>query len=210
MKADHWIKVLSVSLALMLWGYVFTQSQSEARLEVPVHFLGLGDGLKVVGARQKTVTLTIRGHDRLVSSLHSAEVAVALNLFGFEKGRHKYIIRPQDARLPSMLRVLKVEPEVLNFVVDKTVTREVPVRAVIIGTPEAGYRTGEVTVTPETVTVVGTPVDLKKIDVVPTEHVDVTYAFEDVVEDVGLDLTGLGVSAEQSSVKVRVSIKKER
>jgi YbbR domain-containing protein len=211
MKMKFWLKVLSVLMAIALWMFVISRGQSEVAMEVPISYANVPKGLEVVkGESAGATSVGIRGHERFLKNLRTGDVRVVLDLSHVKKGRHLFGIKRKDVVLPAPLRLISISPSTVLVTVEEVVTKEVPVRASIIGLPPAGYSLRAVQVTPEEVTVSGVRSEVRKVKALETEPIDISAARETLVMKVSIDAGGLDVRPSASSVTVRIIIAEER
>jgi YbbR domain-containing protein len=209
-KKNPWIKVAAVLLAMGLWMFVISRGQSQVSLEAPVEFRNVPSGLQIVGESSKTVTLSIRGHERFIRTLSPEDVYVSLDASDLKRGIQRYSITRGDVRLPSTLRVETVSPSAVNVQAGKTLKRKVPVRPLVVGSPLEGYRIGTVEVVPEEITVEGLVNEVRRLQALETEPVDVSSASATVVSETRVRKPGGAVRLEVDAVTVRVVIMKEK
>lgn len=208
LRKNFWLKLASIGLAAMLWVTVVVIGQTVTSVEVPVEFKNLGDKVLVSGSGARTVTITLKGHERFLQNLRRENLSVTLDMQGMGIGRHSYTVRESDVKHPPTVRVVSVKPALLNILIEERMSREVPVRAVITGIPKKGYSVRGVEVVPGAVRVEGAKSiiqNMRKLDAGP---VDVTGASGDVAEEV-LITTSAEVALADDSVTVKVLIGRE-
>lgn len=208
MKKNLWIKVIAVLLAVGLWMFVISRGQSELSLEVPVVYRDLPTGLQVAGA-EKTVTLVVRGHERFIRNLSPEDIHVSVNVADLKKGIHPYRVTRSDVKLPAALRVVSIFPSAINVQAEETLKKRVHVTPVVTGTPLEGFRRGMVEVVPEEVMVEGMVNEVRRLQSLETEPVDVSSASATVVAEAKIRKPGGSVLPEVNTVTVRVVIVKE-
>jgi YbbR domain-containing protein len=158
----------------------------------------------------ESVALAVRGHERVVKNLNSAEVRVALDASGLEVGSNKVGIDKKDVRLPIFVRLMSINPSVATVSLEETSTESVPVKPDIVGEPDKGYKVMRMKVTPGNVTVSGGKARLEKLNSVKTEAVDIDGASEALSSEVKIALPGEGMKSEPDSVIVEIAIEKAR
>jgi YbbR domain-containing protein len=207
-KRNFWLKIASIGLAAMLWVAVVVIGQTVISVEVPVEFKNLGEGVLVSGSGARTVTLTLKGHERFLQNIKREDLAVTLDMEGKGVGRHSYAVRVSDVKHPPTVRVVSVKPALLNILIEERMSREVPVRAVITGIPKRGFSVRGVEVVPGTVRVEGASSIVRSRRRPEAGPVDVSGAIGDVAEEV-LITPGSGVVLTDDSVTVKVLIGRE-
>ncbi len=208
LKKNLWLKLASVGLAAVLWSAVVVIGQTVISVEAPVEYENLAEGVLVADSGSRTVTLTLKGHERFLHVLEPEDLQVVLDMAGLGVGRHSFEVRARDVRHPATVRLVRVKPALLNIRLEELVERDIPVRAVVTGLPMKGYSVRGVEVVPGAVGVKGARsavAGLRSLDAGP---VDISGAMGDVAEEVLIN-AGQGVSIKEDSVMIKVIIGKE-
>lgn len=208
LRKNFWLKIASVALAATLWASVVVIGQTLISVEAPVDYKNLGKGLLVAEPALRTVTLTIKGHERFLRGIGPEDLSVVLDLGSLEVGRHSYEVRPSDVKHPATIRVVRTKPALLNIRIEELVERTISVRAVITGLPGPGYTVHGVEVIPGSVNIKGSKASLGALRSLDAGPVDVSGASGNVAEEVMIN-AGEGLSISQDSVTVKVIIGKE-
>jgi YbbR domain-containing protein len=203
------LKALSVLLAVSLWFFVTYRGQSEMALEAPLEFKNIPKGLELLKYNTKKVGLNIRGHERILQGMRPMDVRVGVDLSSAKEGEADYQFNKEDVVLPRGLKVLRMEPLSVRVALDQTVTRVVPVKAYVVGTPERGYRTRSVEVKPQTLTVEGARAEVSKVSLLRTEPIDITGLDSDLMQDFKVNIDGKNIRLSASEVSVTIRLAKE-
>lgn len=209
MKRNFWIKAAAVLLALVLWMFVMSRGQSSVSLEVPVVFQNVPPGLQVSGEKSRTVTVEVRGHERFIRDLRPGDVHVSLDMEGLKKGIRQYRITRANVKHPSTLRVVSISPSSLNVHAEETLKKTVRIMPVIAGEPLKGFRTSAVEVVPAEATVEGLVNEMRRMNTLETEPVDISSASETVVTEAKILKPDTSIKTDIEAVTVRVVIVKE-
>ena len=177
-------KLASIGFAVALWVTVVVIGQTVVSVEVPLEYVNLDEGVLVADVAQRNLTLTLKGHERLLHAMGPDALKVRLDMSGLGVGRHSYQVEGRHIKHPATLRLVSVKPSLLNIRLEERVTREVPVRAVITGLPMKGYAVNGVEVTPGTVEASGGKSLLSRLRRLDAGPVDVSGASTDVAEEV--------------------------
>jgi YbbR domain-containing protein len=178
---DQWLKIASAVLALVLWFFVNSRGHAGANIEVPVTFVNVPAGLTVLNAERHGVTLDIRGHDRFLRGLDTADVKVRVSLERARPGQTSVAVTRDEIDLPAPLRVVSITPSNLSVFVEEVMQKRLPVRATVVGLPARGYVTRAVEVSPDEVVVTGPRSEVREMRYVETEPV--------TIDDLGASLT---------------------
>jgi hypothetical protein len=109
--ANLGLKLLSLVVAVLLWGYVIGQGQLEVNLVVPLELRNLPPSLSVTGEVADYVDVRVSGRESRVKRLTPREVTVALDLSGAGPGRHVYLLGSEAVTLPPNVRVVSLRPQ---------------------------------------------------------------------------------------------------
>ncbi|MCK4910129.1 MAG: hypothetical protein KAR83_00735 [Thermodesulfovibrionales bacterium] len=208
LKKNMWLKLASVGLAAMLWSAVVVIGQTVISVEAPVEYENLAEGVLVAETASRTVTLTLKGHERFLHVLEPDDLRVVLDMAGLGVGRHSYEVRDRDVKHPATVRLVRVKPALLNIRLEEHVERDTPVRAVITGLPMRGYAVRGVEVVPGSVGVKGAKSAVDRLRSLDAGPVDISGAIGDVAEEVMIN-AGQGVTITEDSVMIKVIIGKE-
>jgi len=176
--------ILSVALALSLWLFVTDAENPTDRQTfnsaVEISFVNVPTGLAVANSSANTVRIEIEGPANDLSGLRPADFEAEANLGGFERGKHPVPVSVVSKK--SDVRVVRTTPEQIEVTLDDLRTKEVPVRAALVGSPQPGFAAGDQTVEPQTATVSGPESLVELVDVAIAE-VGVTGRSADFTED---------------------------
>ena len=199
------LKVSAVLIAIFLWFFVTSRGHSEVSLEVPLEFKDIPSELGIVASTAKAVTLTVRGQERFMKNLNANDLRVYLDLAKAKPGEVVYPVNKEDVKLPFAMTVTNVTPPSVRVKLEEIVQKNVPVQLRLQGTPARGAVTA-IIVDPRTVVIKGLKSELKKIDMIRTEPLDISQRVGTVTEEVDIDTSGTNIWTDRSKVKVRVTI----
>ncbi len=202
------MKVAAVVMAIILWFFVTSRGQSEVSVDVPIELKNIPGGFESVRQGIKTVSVSIKGQERLLRNMKIADVRVYVDLSKAKKGKGTYYINNEDIKLPSTMAVTNISPSSVMVVLEETVIRRAPVQAVVLGTPKRGFFVGSIEVNPGEMTIEGARSEVSRIKSLRTEPIDITDLDETSVQEVRLDTGGRNVRTEVQEVNVKIVIKK--
>mgnify|MGYP001583441840 FL=1 len=202
------MKVAAVVMAITLWFFVTSRGQSEVLMDVPIELKNIPSGFESVRQGIKTVSVSIKGQERLLRNMKPAAVRVHVDLSKAKKGKGTYYINNEDVKLPSTMTVTNISPSSVIVALEETVIRTAPVQAVVLGTPKKGFFVGSVEVNPREMTIEGARSEVSRIKSLRTEPIDITDLDETSVQEVRLDTGGRNVRTEVQEVNVKIVIKK--
>jgi hypothetical protein len=135
-------KLAAVALALFLWLYVTSSRSYETVMKLQMTVVELPDSLVVVNDIPTSAQVRVFGRGDRLLWLALQKPGVRLSLKGEREGSLSRMLEPTDVALPGESRVevrQVLSPRVFQVEVDRLVTRSVPLRCLVEGTPEQGY-----------------------------------------------------------------------
>lgn len=204
------MKISSVILAIVLWFFVTSRGQSEITMDIPLELKNIPQGLESVRQGTKSVSVSIRGQERLMRNIKPSSLRVYIDLNKAKRGKTTYYINKDDVKVPATMAVASISPSTVWIVLEETAVKTVPVVPVIIGNPKKGFVVASVEVTPREAVVRGTRAALSSLKSLRTEPVDVTDANATVVQEQRLDLGGKNIWTEVQEVSIKAVIKRAR
>jgi YbbR domain-containing protein len=205
------IKLFSVVFAVTLWLHVSARGTSEVNLVVPLELREIPRNMMVVGNVPGFVSVRLQGQEGIVRRLSSKDLTAFISLSGATPGQENFSITQSNITVPSNIRVTSVKPSEVSLTVEKVVTRTLPVRADLVGSPVPGYIVSRVEITPAAVTVAGPESSIRNLRSVFTQNLDLDGAagsFETISK---LDAPGApGLKLEEEDVRVVITLSKTK
>jgi YbbR domain-containing protein len=184
---NWFIKLLSLILAAMLWFAIASESSSEIGIEVPLEYRNIPPELEVAGQTTNMVQVRLRGSSNMIKEVSPQQVTTTIDLRGSTPGDKTFPLTPQNVSAPFGLGVVLVNPSRVRVTLERTISRALPVTAVLDGTPASGFEVKEVRISPETVEVHGPESIVASMASMPTVPLRVEGEKSDLREVVDLD-----------------------
>jgi YbbR domain-containing protein len=200
------LKVSAVLIAVLLWLFVTWRGQSEVSFDVPIEFKDVPIGLGIVSVSAKSANVTVKGQDRIMKSLRPSDIRVLVDMDKARKGEGSFHINKDDVKLPYAMSVRSIEPSTIRVRLDETVTKSVPVRASITGTPGSGFYIKSVDVEPKSIVIQGLKTEVRKIDEIGTDQMDISGTNSTQTQELNIDAAGANIKPEKEKVRVTVVI----
>lgn len=163
--------LVSVALITAAW-FSFTRGlESLVTLEIPIEYMNRDPEMEIVETSVNTVRLDLSGSGALIRSLRPEQVRVTLDLGGAVVGRNTFAISPEDIAVPPGIIFREVKPPAVEVALDMLVKKELAVQLDWVGKLPEHLVLTKVTVTPDTITVVGGKQILENISTVYTERI---------------------------------------
>ena len=170
------LKLMSLGFAVMLWLLVAGERTSEMGLTVPVELQNFPRGLELTGEPVNAVEVRLRASPGMIQRIVPGEVSAQVNLVGIGEGEHIVHLTEESIRMPFGVQVVKIQPAVLTFQLERTMEKVVPVRPRLLGKPADGYEVAEVVSEPKDVRVAGPTTRVDELESAFTEPVSVEGA----------------------------------
>lgn len=203
------LKISAVLIAVFLWFFVTSQGQSEILLEAPLEFKDIPAELGIAGSSAKSVTLTVRGQERFMKGLNASDLRVFIDLGKAKQGENAYHVNKDEVKLPFAMSVMSVSPSAIRVKLEEMAEKSVYVNPQLLGSPENGS-VASVVVEPKVVMIRGLKSELRKIDRIRTEPLDISHIRRSLTEELDLDMAGINVKADITKVKVKVTFAEKK
>jgi YbbR domain-containing protein len=150
--------IIAFLLALVVWvSAVISNDPNEVHVlkPVPIKQMGQDPNLLIVGDVPLQVYLTLKAPRSVWSHLNNnPSLAEAwIDLAGLAPGEYDLPVKTRIGATPT--RILEVDPQEVHIRLEPLVKRELPVQLVVTGEPPLGYKTGNPSVKPASVTISG-------------------------------------------------------
>jgi YbbR domain-containing protein len=202
------LKVVSVTLAVLLWMMVSAQRSSVERgLRIPLEVQNLPENLEMVDPPQEAVDVRVRGDADALGRLVPGDMVANIDLSSAQPGRRLFHISLDRVKAPFAVEVTQVTPAQVAIRFEPSATRVVPIQPSAEGDPAPGFIVGEITAQPKTVEVVGPESALRHVTEAITEPVWVGDAKTAIRATVPLGVAEQGVRVKTTrSAVVQVEI----
>jgi YbbR domain-containing protein len=172
---ENWtLKLLSLVFALMLWFFIMGERHQEVGFLVPLEFQNIPAGLMIANGVPNQVDVRVSGPRTLLMKVSPNDISIVVDLAKLKPGLTSFKRLDERLNLPSGLVVTRLSPSFIDLRLARIQEKLVPIRVVLSGEPQSGYRVGKVTLLPEKVALTGAESELKNITEVTTELVDLT------------------------------------
>ena len=203
------IKVSAVLISVFLWFFVTSRGQTELSLDAPLEFKDIPLALGIVNSSAKAVTLTVRGQDRFMKSLNASDIRVIVDMSRAKQGEGIFPIDKGNVKLPFAMSVTNVSPSSVKVKLEEILSKTVPVLPQVIGASEKGTQTS-IAVEPKSVVIKGLRSDIRKVDALRTEVLNISGMNGTITEELELDTSGMNITPEVSKVKVTITFMEKK
>jgi len=166
------LKLTSILLAFALWLMV-RGGQGERVFTVPLTF-SIPRDMEIVNDRPSLVEITAQGTLPSLSGTQP-DLIYNIDLLAAEEGESTVALTPAGVRISSGsgLRVVRVSPARVTLVLERVISKDVPIRIPVNGKPAQSSEIYEMTFQPEIVSITGPRSSVNSIQEVSTDPVPV-------------------------------------
>jgi YbbR domain-containing protein len=205
---ENWsLKATAVLLALILWLFVRGEPGPERVLSVALE-VQLPRLMEITNERPKTVEVTMRGA-AFSNMLFSQPVPNCIvDLQKAFEGEHVVTLSPDNVRFPkgSGIEVLQITPARIDIVLQKTISKEVPVIVPVRGTPAQGFEIYSKQIKPSSLIISGPRSHIESVWEISTDAVSIYDQKQSGRFFVGLNLRDNFVRTSLSNPVVQVDV----
>jgi len=169
-------KLVSLLLAIGLWLVVARDPIAEVEMKVPIEFHNLPDNLEVDSASFTEAQIRIRGPERVIHRLQTADVRATIDLASVHPGERTFDLTGRQVHVPQDLEVVQIIPGQFHLSFDNRETRTVEIRPRVTGTFASGMRVAQVIADPPTIMITGPQRRVDAVEAAVTDPVDVSGA----------------------------------
>jgi YbbR domain-containing protein len=200
-------KLLSLGIAIGLWVLFVGETEIATSLPVAVQYKNVPHELEVVTEQLDRVFLRVRGPATRLNASTLRDVRVVFDLAAVHgAGERTFTLGSDNLQLPVGVDVIRVVPSQVRLMIDKRITREVPVEIHYAGPPPPGYRITKQEVSPDKVRVVGPERRLMNLQRVQTDSVDLAATVGDATFRVPASISDPQVRFENLPPTITVSV----
>lgn len=173
---NFWWKMLSLTLAVVLWVIVASEPELSTNVAAPVEYKNLADDLEISSEPVTSVVLELRGPSGELRGGGGIAIrpAVVLDMGNVTPGQRTFTVDTNSVKLTRGLRLIRAHPSEVRFDFERRMVRSVPVVVGITGEGQNGYVLSAKQVTPAELSVVGPASRVARIKDVSTDAVDVS------------------------------------
>jgi len=175
-------------------------------LDVPIEYINRSPEMEILEASVHTVRFQLSVSGTILKSINPDQVQVRLDLSKAIVGQNSFTITNENIKLPPGVLLKKMEPSVVDVVLDVIVKKELPVQVDWIGKLPVYLVLTDVKIKPKQVTVIGGRSILEKISTLYTEKIrlDTIEKSGEITANLALRPASLKV-AQESKKQVKIT-----
>ncbi len=172
---ENWtLKLISLVFALLLWMFIMGERRLEVGFRVPLELQNIPQGLMIANEVPSLVDVRISGPRTLLMKVSPSDISIVVDLSDLKPGLTTFKRLEERLNLPSGLRVTRLSPSFIDLKLERVKEKLVPIKIALNGDPLAGFQVGSVRAVPDRVIVAGAETELKSVNEVTTEEIDLT------------------------------------
>jgi YbbR domain-containing protein len=203
------LKLLSLAFALILWFFVMGEQKQEVSYAVPLIIKNVPTGLMVANEVPSQIDVRISGPRTLLMNLQPKDISIAVDLKGLEPGLTSFKRLEERFNLPSALKVTRLSPSFVDVKVERIKSKKVPAKVIVTGVPATGFKFDSIHYKPTEVTVEGAESELKDVNLVESDPVNIEGGKDSFTLIVPLNYRGKYTTLKEvKTVEIQVAISK--
>ncbi len=207
-RSDWFLKFISLGFAIMLWLLVGGEEMVQVTISVPLEITNVPPDLVIANDLPPSLAVKVYGPRTIINSTTQQRISKIIDLKGSHAGRLTIDITPSRLSLPAGVTAMKIEPASIAIVLERRLTRVVPVKAILTGEVETDYELARVIVDPDQVSISGPESEVSGIRELETYPIDLGRAAESFTREIGLNVGGFHITVDGDSiVKVKVEVR---
>lgn len=206
---ENWtLKLLSLVIAVILWTFLMGERHLEVGYTVPLELDNVPEGLMVASEVPTLVDVRLSGSRTRLSRLGPSDLRLTLDLDELDPGPTTFRRLEERLALPGGVRVTRLSPNSVEVTLERVGEKSVPVKVLLTGVAAPGFELDKVGVKPETVVITGAESEIRTVNEVETDPVDISGTRDSFSQVIPLNHGGVySRLKENKAVDVTVTIK---
>ena len=139
-KPKNWIlKLISLTLAIMLWYFVVGEDQLDITIRVPIEILNLPANLTISNQYKKDIEVAVRGPRSMIQELRKRIITRPVDLASAQPGTIVIKNDENSIPLPKGITVQRLQPTNITLLLDELLQKRFPISPITEGELAPGY-----------------------------------------------------------------------
>ncbi|MCX8033741.1 MAG: CdaR family protein [Thermodesulfovibrio sp.] len=203
------IKIISAALAVFLWFFVTFKGQTETSLEIPLEFKNTPSEMEILKQSVKKISVSISARERILREITQNDIRVIVDLSNVKLGENSIPITKSSVKLPRGIDILRIDPSVVKVYLDKKEQKTVPIKAVIVGSPQKGFVVSSVELNPPSISIEGAKREIDRIRIIKTEPIDIEDIKNNLTIQAKIDPEGKIFRTDKDTVYVTIKLRRK-
>lgn len=202
MKRENKLKVLAFLISATLWYLVVWGKPIETTLEIPIKYKNSYSKDFFVETNPSTISVKITTTRSQLRNLERDKLEIEIDLEKYSPGIHQIRIPIEKINLPSSIKIKEISPVYLTLVIKKFSQKKVPVKLSLVENQKQRYQNMRVKLKPSMVSIKGFWEEIKEIEEVYTDTIDLDSLRKNKVLEVKLKTPPKVIEVNPNSVKI--------
>lgn len=155
-KPKNWIlKLISLTLATMLWYFVVGEDQVDINIQVPIEILNLPAKLTIANQYKKNIDVSVRGPRSMIQELRNQNITRPVDLASAKPGTIVIKNDENSIPLPIGITILRLQPTNITLLLDELLEKQFPITPVTEGEVASGYVMQNISLDPNRLVISG-------------------------------------------------------
>jgi len=200
------LKVTSFMVAATLWVVVFGSRTIEVTKEIPFEAVTGEDQILVDPIPEKIVFRLAGPKAFLRSVTNRIDDPIRANVKDFKSGVFTHRIFSDAIKLPLGIKVVSINPGVVQIRVEESKKKSVPVKVTTVGEPPEGIRVVRSEILPAMIRIKGPKNRVLQVASLSTVPVDLTAIKETTVVPLSFDFKGMGIDPDSVLPEMNIEV----
>ncbi|MCL7488882.1 MAG: CdaR family protein [Desulfobulbaceae bacterium] len=188
-KPKNWLlKLISLTLAIMLWYFVVGEDQVDINIQVPVEIINLPANLTISNQYKKDIEVAVRGPRSMIQELRNRNITRPVDLANAQPGTVVIKNDENSIPLPRGITIQRLQPTNITLLLDELLQKRFPITPVTEGEPASGYTLHKIYLDPDHLTISGPRSILEESDELNTYVIDISNLNRSTTLQVHLNL----------------------
>lgn len=188
-KPKNWIlKLISLTLATMLWYFVVGEDQVDINMLVPIEIINLPTHLTISNQYKKDIEVTVRGPRSMIQELRNRNITRPVDLGSAISGTIVIKNDENSIPLPRGITIQRLQPTNITLLVDELIQKRFPISPVTEGALASGYSLQSIYLDPDHLMISGPKTILDKGNGLKTYLIDLNNLNHSTTLQVHLNL----------------------
>ena len=184
---DWFIKLISLLFAIFLWYFVSSEDRVDMNIQIPVEIVNLPRDLIISNQYKSTLDVTVGGPRGLIRKF-SQGITRSIDLSKATPGSMVIANELDAIYTPRGITVLRINPTHITLLIDRLITKELPIKAVTKGKLPEEYELNEITMQPDRLDLSGPQEVLDSEVLLKTTPIDLSDITSSTTKQIALDL----------------------
>ena len=201
------LKVLSVFFSIIIWAWVQVNESTSKSTKLLLHY-ELPNDLVSVNELPKSIMVEMTGAKGRVKTLNNFQLHSTIDLRDAIIGSNQIDFNSQVINdLPANIQITRMTPPSLDIQMDKPLTKELAVKANLVGTPDQEYKVTNLEIIPKTITIKGPQSVINPLSEIATTPVNINNIKEHTEINAKISLPSKTITLiEENQVQVKIDI----